>query len=53
MDNLENFLVYGGISKVYPMMVIDGNKLIQRCDEKKLNAIARNMITDETGNNER
>ena len=44
MDNLENFLVSGGISKVYPMIVIDGNKIIQGYDEKALNAIARNMI---------
>jgi len=46
MDNLENFLVSGGISKVYPMIVIDGNKLIQGYDEKALHAIARDMIID-------
>lgn len=44
MDNLENFLVSGGISKVYPMIIIDGTKLLQGYDEKALNSIARNMI---------
>jgi len=53
MDKLENFLVSGGISKVYPMIVIDGNKLIQGYDEKALNAIARNMIIEQTDKNER
>lgn len=51
MDNLDNFLVSGGMSKIYPMIIIDKSKLILGYDEKALNTIARNMIIEKNGNN--
>jgi len=48
MDVLEDFLPTRGISKIYPIIIIDGNKIIQGYDEKAINTIARNMIIETT-----
>ena len=46
LDLLDDFMSGRGMSKVYPIIIVKGRKMIQGYDEKKLNSIIDELRND-------
>jgi len=46
LDMLDDFMSGRGMSKVYPIIIVKGRKMIQGFDEKKLNSIIDELKED-------
>jgi len=46
LDMLDDFMSGRGMSKVYPIIIVKGRKMIQGYDEKKLNSIVDELKVD-------
>jgi len=46
LDLLDDFMSGRGLSKVYPIIIVKGRKMIQGYDKIKLNALVREINSD-------
>lgn len=46
LDLLDVFMSGKGLSRIYPIIIVKGHKMIQGYNEKELNALAREVVIE-------